>query len=195
MEKIEWKEKKGRYGREQQTFAAEVEGFQVRLTWDYDEFYDFSDYGKFCEARDLSPKKFAIRNPNAWSKRDLGNGTDSWVRVDSRIFGWFQLENHPKDEVPYYVKEGMTEKEAWEKVLTRERKTVQKLADNELFAIVVTVTASRENVELGSASIGGYEVEDYVKDEDVLDAANGNGLVEEAIAEARKTLANLCTCH
>lgn len=194
--KIEWKEAKASRSRNGQAFVGECEGFQLRASWDYDESYDFSHYGSFCEERSIGHKDFAIRNPNAWRKRDLGNGTDSWVRVENRCYGWFKLENHPKDEVEWYMKnENMPEREAWQKVLDRERETVQKLADGDLFGIIVKVSAYREGVELGCAVISGVEVENYVKDEDVFAALSDHGLVEEAVEEAKKTLKDLCTCH
>lgn len=173
-------------------FEQDIDGFLVVISYDYDGDFDFSHYGEFCEVNGFSHKDFVLRNPNCWRKVDQGNGTDSWERTSFREYPFFKLTNHPQDEVDWYMKnENMPEREAWQKVLDRERKLLRKLIDGSLFAIVVRVDVWKAGIPLGKAEIHGYEVEDYVRLEDVADAVSGNALIDEAMDKAGDALKRL----
>lgn len=188
-----------REGRE--VLTGEIEGFEIRVEMAYDDgMIDW--YGDFCEKERppkwTNSKTFFVRNENAWRKRDLGEGTDSWVRIDSRTYGWFAwAQFDPEEEAAAWMKNGLSEREAWDRVLGIIRKTVEGLASGDLHAIILTATAYREGIELGSASLGGIEQDSresasYNRDSRIDHATD---LVAEAIHDAKKALAKLCECH
>jgi type II secretory pathway component PulJ len=189
---IKFEEMKGRGGRE--GLKAEVEGFDVRVTWDYDESWDYSHYGVFCEEKNAPEGAFLIRNPDAWRKVDRGEGSPSWERTSHRAWGWFAVYEI-EERVKWRMSNGISEQEAWRDALDDARMAASKLAAGDLFGIVVTVEAWRNGVELGRASIGGIECEGWVKLETVEEAAREYGLVEEAVASAKSKLNELCVCH
>lgn len=182
-------------------WTGEIEGFEIRVEMTYDDSR-IDWYGDFCEKERppkwTNSKTFFVRNENAWRKRDEGNGTDSWVRTNNRVFGWFAWAMFdPEEEVAAWMKNGLSEREAWDRVLGIIRKAVEGLAEGDLHAIVVTATAYREGIELGSASLGGIEQDSresasYNRESMIEQATD---LVAEAIHEAKKALARLCECH
>lgn len=65
------------------------------------------------------------------------------------------------------------------------------LANDNLCSFVVRVTASKAGRVLGETSLGGVEARGA---EDVLEAVRDNLLVEDAIADARSFLQDVCRC-
>lgn len=178
--------------------------FRIELQWAEEPDPDFSHYGKFCEVYDRErdraqarndPKgeDFYLRNPNAWRLEDIGNGTDSWVRVSKNNYGWFRLAEHPKHEVEYLMKEGrLTEREAWHQVLSRWNDLVEKLADGQLYHVWVGVQVFWNGEIVGEDSLGGIEIDEYLDEERMIDLAREHGVVEVALGMAQKKITKEC---
>lgn len=182
--------------------------FRISLTWSHDNDFDFSHYGTFCEAYGSSnwdaayvynnPKSgdFYIRNPEAWWKDDVGNGTDSWLRRGRSAagqYGWFRLAEHPRHEVEWLMKnENLDERTAWRKVLDRWEELVQKLVNNDISAIVVTVEVFWNNESIAVESLGGIEVDCGIDTPEVVELAREHDLLGQALAEAQRYIDNVC---
>jgi len=180
-------------------------GFRVELEWYDDNGWDFSHYGSFCELErnrygegpakpNNDPKggDFYIRNPQAWTKAAVGNGTDSWVRADRRSYGWFKLTEHPRHEVEYLMKEkGLSEREAWAHVLDRLDTLVENLAAN-TYALVINVEVFWGDELVGDATCGGIEVDGYAGDEEVIALAHDHDLISEALGYGQQKVNKMC---
>lgn len=178
--------------------------FRVELMWDTEHDWDFGHYGTFCElpkhlgadhaqaGNDPTGGDFYIRNPGAWTQRDVGNGTDSWVRVDSRSYGWFKLAEHPKWEVEALMRDGLTEREAWKKALDRWPRIIEDLARGELYAVWMQVVVFWNDEPVGEATVGGVEVCDYVTEKDAVQLAQEHDLIDVAMYEAEGKIQELC---
>ena len=179
------------------TFVGTVDGFDITITSEGADGAALHWYGRFCEAHNAPSHAHLVRNPNAWQKRDTGNGTDSWVRTSSRIYGWFAWELFtPSDEVQAHIRDGKSEREAWHLVNEMIRDTVQGLADGDIHEVIVTVTASRNGIELASESCG-TECDSRNTREALHERIMETGLdcVAEALHHAKQALATLCACH
>lgn len=152
--------------------------------------------------------------PDDWP-RELGTFTD--VRPDTyerayRTPGWDalleqscgQLWHRPRDSRRYYVPDtgtleehrrgyhglGYSRHAAHVRAFEIIREDVRRACSDDQVEYVVVVKVSRAGVELGSASLGGVDVDDGPRDfEEILE---DHGLIDEALEEARGALARLC---
>lgn len=179
------------------TFDAGLTGpFRVEVQWQPDDDWGFTDFGHFCETgrrygedvrvrNDPTGGDFYLRSPGAWRKADIGNGTDSWVRADRSVYGWFKLADHPRHEVAAVMQtEGLTEREAWQKVLDRLNEYVAKIANNEITMVDVIVEAYWGNLRVGHVRCA-VESESYITNEKMLALVRENDLIDEVLAEAQ----------
>lgn len=178
-------------------FDASADGFDVQITVEEGDGSALHWYGRWCEDHNAPARAHLVRNPRAWVKRDTGNGTDSWVRTSSRVYGWFAWELFdPAAEVEAHIRNGKDEREAWAIVNGDIRRTVEGLADGDIHEVYVTVTVSRSGIELASESCG-TEIDDRDPRADrhaqILDV--GMDLTVQAIHDAKAALASLCACH
>lgn len=175
--------------------------FRVELDYEQDTDYDFSHYGRFCElpSRDQEqaqahndPKtgKFHIRNPNAWRKSTSAVlGTPSWQRTDLSIYGWFRLAEHPIHEVEALMKEEkLSERDAWRQVLDRWETLVEQLVNNDLIAMWLKVEVYWHDELVGEEAIGGIEAMDHFTEEEAIESAKEHGLIDLALAMAKKEI-------
>lgn len=181
--------------------------FRIEVQCSYDNDWEFSLYGKFCELErnryGVGPRRprndpkggdFYIRNPQVWVKRDIGNGTDSWARVGSyNNYGWFKLAEHPRHEVEYLMKEnGLDERSAWQTTLDRLDGLVDKLAAGDLTAVVISVTVYWNDEVVGDTVLGGIETDEYVDEAAMVQLANEHDLIDEALGYAQKKIEQAC---
>jgi hypothetical protein len=182
--------------------------FRIEVECSDDTDWDWSHYGKFCELpRSLNgqfdhstqarndPKggDFYVRNPQAWMKRDTGNGTDSWVRVGAyNNYGWFKLAEHPRHEVEHLMTGGTPEREAWKVTLDRLDGLVEKLAAGDLTAVVISVTVYWNDEVVGDTVLGGIETDEYVDEAATVRLAEEHDLIDEALGYAKKKIEQAC---
>jgi hypothetical protein len=182
--------------------------FRIEIEYLRDDGWDFSHYGEFCELprsvhgqfdhstqarNDPKGGDFYIRNPQVWRKEGTGNGTPSWLRVNNRSHGWFKLAEHPRHEVEWLIEnEGLSERDAWQKVLTRRDKTIEKLASGDLYALAIMVRVYWHDEMVGDATLGGVETDVYDSEDIVRSLAAENGMIDEALGYAQKHIENVC---
>ena len=145
----------------------EREGFTIDVRVTPDDWTDLSWLGEFTD-----DPEGAVRNP-------------AYERDHYKYFRpAYSVAERRRDLSALGYAKGPAEQTAREQVQDDARKAVG------LVEYVVIVTAGREGVELGSASLGGCDVS---SSRDVEQTVEEHGLIEEAIAEARATLGKLCT--
>lgn len=183
--------------------------FRVELEYEDDNDWDFSHYGTFCELprsphgrfdhsaqahNDPKGEDFYIRNPNVWKKVDGYDGSPSWVRTQlDAQYGWFKVAEHPRHEVEWLIKEeGLTEREAWKRVLTRLNGIIEDLALGNLSAMLILVEVFFNDELVGDATLGGIEVDKFIGDDGAKELAREHGLIDEAMHEAQKKIEVIC---
>jgi hypothetical protein len=178
--------------------------FRIEVECSDDTDWEFSHYGRFCELPGNGPSyqrqagndpkvgDFYVRNPQAWMKTGAGNGTDSWVRVNSRSYGWFKLAEHPRHEVEHLMTGGTPEREAWKVTLDRLGELVEKVAKGDLFAVVISVTVYWNDEVVGDTVLGGIEADEYVDEAAMVQLANEHDLIDEALGYAKKKIEQAC---
>ncbi len=168
------------------------DGFTLTLTLDYDEGMNLADlsYGRFLSGTEdwrtgyeYKPDPDAIPNPYRDS-RNVSNG-DGWYVPGDASSGWYD----------YCRKAGMSKSVAWDAAREREREELRYVtADYGPSVYVLTVTASRNGIDLGSANVGGIEIawSDVTRtDGSEYLAEVAEDIIPEAIAEAREALKGL----
>lgn len=148
-----------------------VDGFDIAISYDYDMSPDFSHLGKFTDSWEPD----AIQNPEAWTSR--GNRNPSYL-------GYFVPAISEREHFDGLRKMGMGR--AASRELARKYVLQDMEQARDFVSYVVTVTASKESVELGSDILGGIDGEDYIED-----AVTEHGMIGNAISEAQEKLAKL----
>lgn len=182
--------------------------FRVELEYDDDHDFDFSHYGEFCElprsingqfdhsvhaGNDPKGGDFYMRNPTVWQKVPLGNGTDSWHRVrGANHYGWFKLAEHPRHEVEALMKDGLPEREAWQKALERWPEIIEDLADGNISAIWISVEVFFNDKPVAERSMGGIEVDTFIGDDGAKELAREYEIINDALRAAEKKIQELC---
>lgn len=178
--------------------------FRVELDYEEDDDFIHSNYGSFCElpSRDQldgDPKNspdcgvFHVRNPGAWRKRvSPVLMTETWERGDLSVYGWFALAEHPKWEVADLVRGGMSEEDAWRKVLARWEGIIQRLANNEIVSMYLKAEVYWNDELIGEEAIGGVEARCFPDGKGAIDLAREHGIIEAAMAEAQKHIEKHC---
>jgi uncharacterized protein Usg len=148
-----------------------VDGFDIAISYEYDMSPDFSYLGKFTDSWEPD----AIQNPEAWTSR--GNRNPSYL-------AYFVPAITETEHFDGLRKMGMGRSDA----RNMARKYVLQDMDQarDFTSYVVKVTASKEEVELGTDYLGGIDDEDYI-----ADAVVEHGMIDNAISEAREKLAKL----
>jgi hypothetical protein len=155
------------------------DGFDVRVIVDYDQYTD-----PRVEETDVDT---GIRNPRfRWTG-------DPWDTRHTKRFLSLESETTVRELAPDYRTSGMSRHVAWETARVSLQKEADAYMEDDYCEYVMRAEASIDDIKLGeSFSLGGIEVESYrTMERDFEDAAVENGLIEEAIAEARKSLAKL----
>lgn len=156
-----------RQGRDSAT--VERDGFTVRVRVQPDEGMTLDDdvgYGAFVDTREPG----AVRARHDWhNERD-----------------WYVPAQAIDESITYERKAGASRAVARERAIARAE--AEMLDALYVSVYVVTATAYRAGVELGSASVGGVTILD---DDRYLDEV-ADDLIPEAIAEAQDALARLC---
>lgn len=147
----------------------ERDGFTIVVKCQPDDVNDFSHLGKFVARWEPD----AIKCPDH--------------RGDSRYLQWFVPTQTENERFAYYNgKAGMAKEPA------RRQAHAELMADyraaTEYQARIAVVTASREGVCLGYASLGGIDGDEDYFVRTVID----HGLIDEAVTDAKDTLARLC---
>jgi hypothetical protein len=145
----------------------ERDGFELVLSITPDDYPDVSFLGEFTDRQEPG----AVPNPEG--------------RYDSRLYRWF-VPAITEDE-HYRGLRDLKFGRAQARDLARSYVRQDLELARDYAPVIATVTAHRAGVELGSASLGGIDDEDYARSWDVL-----GDLASEALAEAQETLGRLC---
>lgn len=148
------------------------DGFDIRVTVDYDENAD-----PMVEETDTDT---GIRNPrfrwtgDAWDVRHI----ERYLSVESGTT--------VRELAPYYHDGGDSKNVAWERARQSLQREAEAYMADDYAEYVIKATASLDGIELGSGAIGGCDVDSDARFEKELDnLVSETGVIEEAIAEAR----------
>ena len=148
-----------------------VDGFDIEITYDYDDANDYSHLGEFTDSWDED----AVRNPEAWTSH--GNRNHSYL-------AYFVPAITEREHFDGLHKMGMSKSVAHEVARSYVLRDMDQARD--FTSYVIEVTASKEGVVLGRDYLGGVEDEDYIPS-CVID----HDMIGNAISEAKSTLAKL----
>lgn len=166
------------------TYAGEAltlqrDGFTIRATWTYDEGMSLDDmgYGTFDQERGAD--RWAV--PMYQSSQGITPTTGDHANI------WYHPMYSGDDWYAYARKRGASRQTADEWTRAAAEREARLAA--EATEYVLTVTASRADVELGTSSLGGVGFDDdYDTARQVAAVIEENGMIAEAITEARATL-------
>lgn len=154
-----------------------VDGFDVTVTIQPEEDPDISHRGEFSDDPTGHSEGYALRNYQA------GRGD----------YKWFRLTNPVPDVAKALIQHHRYgRREAYDEAWRQAKEDLRAVLDYE--QVYVVVTASRNGVTLGRESLGGIETDgDY---DEVKAIVVGDGMIENAVDDARETLRKLCatTC-
>lgn len=171
----------------------ERDGFTVTLSIDYDEGMSLADmgYGRFLDGRgndagyQSRPDPDAIPNPYRDSRNVSGG--DAWYIPGEA--------GSVAERAAYHRKAGASKSVALDMARETLAEELRYVTDDYGPSIyVLTATASRNGIELGSASVGGIEIawSDITRtDGSEYFAEVADDLIPEAIADAREALKGL----
>lgn len=180
----------------------EQDGFDIKVSSDYDEDGDLSYFGKFVDRSRLSYKD-ADKAIDRWA-RDYGERHDGKIEpyffedpsafISTREYRYVVPEADYASERRAFLDCKMGKREADERareVIKWQVKCLETYTSTWWF-INVDVKVSKEGIVLGRASIGGTEsgLGDY--EDPIRMIAEEHGLVDEALDEAKAMVERLC---
>lgn len=148
----------------------EMDGFDISIEMTPDMDPDYSFYGEFID----NDQDGAVKNPAGWTSH--GNRNNSYAAY---FVPTYTLEERYAD----LHKAGMDKQSA--RLAARDAVLKDLECAKDYSPFVVTVTASRNGIELGSDTMGGM---DY---DDPEDGILGNDMINNAIEYAKEALAKL----
>jgi hypothetical protein len=119
-----------------------VDGFDIEISYGYDDCGDYSHLGEFTSSWEPD----AVENPEA--------------RHNNHVYRYFVPTTPYREHFDALHKMGMAKSVAHEKALRYVLDAVEEA--REYTSFIVTVTASKEGIELGSDVLGGID-EDYIE--------------------------------
>jgi hypothetical protein len=141
------------------TWTGTVDGWDITITSEPDDMADFSKLGTFT---DDNSDPLTVTNPE-W------NG-------DSRNYQFF------RPEWIHYWRQGTSKQDARRRLIESVRQDAQMACEQQY---VITATASREGVELGTEHLGGTYLD---SSNDLMWAVEDHDMIGEAIARAEEAL-------
>lgn len=177
----------GNPGRHVNAATTTREGFDVRIVVDYDEYAE--------RRATLTDKDTGIRNPDF----DWDDG-DGYMYRNNPQKGCRYIELESEYTVVQLADDyhgmGMSRSVALDVARKSLEDEAREYLSDTWASYVVSVKVSIGGIEMGSAGIGGVEVGDgyggYVHDEREFESSvEENGLIEEAIDEARKSMTRI----
>jgi len=164
-------------------------GFDIRIKFRIDNGADLSHLGEFTSSPARGAEFYRVDPDNVpgrsrdWPRDEQGRAVCYYVPMNTarEARAWFKAHGyaaHIGDCIARsYIK--------------RDAERLAKFYSGDLQCYVVTVTASRNGIELGADSLGGIDVDKIAE----LDACiSDHGMIDQAISEASASVAALCHC-
>jgi hypothetical protein len=185
-------------------YVREIDGFTVRLAIEEESIFPIAnrrgetDYGHYVEERGSrwgwdgdwrgnwpEPAEHAPLGLPYTSIRYSGPG---WVQGES---GGYFIPDGIKEQFDYYRRAGQSKSVAWDLTKQWVEDQITMLFSSPLTNCVVIVTAYKDNIELGSVSMG----TDVSGDDDgrdyIFEMVEECGMIDDAIYEARENIERL----
>lgn len=164
------------YGAEVATATFEHEGFDVKVKVDYEQYVS-----SFPEPTEDDT---GIRNPRfKWTG-------DSWDTRHTERYLTLESGNTVRELAEYYNKAGQAKHAAWEAARISLNEEAEAYFRDDYAQYVIGVEVSFDGVVVGQADVGGVELDDEQSTEaGVEDIVRQDGLLDEAMSEAREALA------
>lgn len=176
-------ERGGRYrGTGLVNLTTERGGFTMHAWIEYDEGLTLDDMGMgtLDEERGGDRWAQAVFASSQGYSRTTGDNANRWYHLQDAqgLFDYYRKDGASKATADAWVREA-AERGAGDL--------------NDANPYIIIVTAEREGIELGRASLGGYglDPDDFDYDRQVATAIEESGMADEALDEARATLARL----
>jgi hypothetical protein len=186
----EWEQKPGEYD----AYHRKVDGFDVKLS--------FETESQCPEEGDMGHYVDGVRHDYEWGGNYPRPAEDFPLNLPYTSFasGAYSQDQHAwpywvpsevEDQFAYYRRMGQSKQVSWELTKQWVEDMIRSFFGGPLYYGIVTVTVSKEDVELGHASIGTSYVDDMDGKNYIFDCASDHALVEEALEDARDTLKRL----
>lgn len=154
-------------------------------------FYDYANACRIARKDGWGPSAYRL---------DIEQGANGLQRANAQWFigrellaftsAWYDDPNGPIADVYAQLRASMTPKAYAALAARQDYERLRKFLDGQWGYVGVVVTASREDVELGHASLWGIETDS----DPSYFVEVAEELAEEAIEQAREMLAKLCDC-
>jgi hypothetical protein len=190
--KDEWESRPGHYD----AHFRKVDGFDVRLSFETEsQCPEDGDMGHYVEGSH-SDYDYEWRGNYPRPVEDLPLN----LPYTSFASGAYSQDRHAfpywvpdgvEEQFDYFRRNGQSKQVSWELTKQWVEYMIRSFFGGPLYYGIVTVTVSKEGVELGHASIGTSYTDDIDGEDYIFDCASDHALVEEALEDARDTLKRL----
>lgn len=182
-------------------YTREVDGFTLTLKIENESIYPMpgDGFGEYVKEDTRGYGDWQGNYPEPCESFPLGlpytvfrYSGPGWTQGEGT--GYF-LPEGVQAQFDYYRTRGQSKSVAWDLTRNWVESTLRTLFGGPLTYCTLVVTASRDDVELGSEVIGTTYVDDFADGSlYVFACVEEYGLIETAIKDARASLARLCEC-